>query len=126
MCVCRGVGGGGGGVGRRVVEDEGEVRSCMVAWARLRTLLCLTLTCSVGCLEGHIRLEKEDKEVRDGMMEESSRVNKPFMSSHISSGLVRLVGEGMRFVGDERTTWRVFKHNVAYLTDAAGESFRGT
>lgn len=36
-------------------------------------------------------------------------------STHVSSGLVGLVREGMGLVGDEGTSGRILQHDVAYL-----------
>ena len=48
------------------------------------------------------------------------------MYVYIYSWLVGLVGEGMRFVRNERTSRRVLQHDVAYLSNAQRQSVRGT
>ena len=46
--------------------------------------------------------------------------------THIDSRLVCLVGEGVWLVWDERTSWRVLQHDVAYLANAQRQGIRST
>ena len=46
--------------------------------------------------------------------------------TYIDPRLVRLIGKGMRLVGNERTTRRVLQHDVAYLSDAKCQGIRST